>query len=146
MRTIIQRVKKASVLIDNSEKNEINNGLMVLCAFEETDTNEKIEYVANKIVNLRIFADCEDKLNLSLLDIKGEILIVSNFTLYGNCDKGRRPCFNRAAKPDISEKMYDYFVEEVKKYGLTVKTGKFGADMLVDISNDGPVTVMVESK
>lgn len=146
MRTILQRVKKASVLINGVEKNEIAEGLMVLCAFEEEDNLEKIQYVANKIVNLRIFADSEDKLNLSVLDKKGEILIVSNFTLYANCDKGRRPCFNRAAAPNISEAMYDTFVNEVKSYGLTVKTGKFGADMLVDISNDGPVTVMVESK
>ena len=146
MRTIIQRVNRASVLIDGKEKNETGKGLMVLCAFEEEDNKEKIEYVANKIVNLRIFTDENDKLNLSALDIKGEILIVSNFTLYGNCDKGRRPCFNRAAKPEISEQMYNEFVNEVKKYGLTVKTGKFGADMLVDIQNDGPVTVMVESK
>lgn len=146
MRTVVQRVKNASVVIDGKDKNEINKGLMVLCAFEEEDDLEKIKYVANKIVNLRIFSDDEDKLNLSLLDIKGDILIVSNFTLYGNCDKGRRPNFTRAAKPEISEKMYDNFVEEVKTYGLTVKTGKFGADMLVDIKNDGPVTVIVESK
>lgn len=146
MRTVIQRVNRASVLIDGLEKNETGKGLMVLCAFEEEDNTEKIKYVANKIVNLRIFSDEEDKLNLSLLDIKGEILIVSNFTLYGNCDKGRRPNFTRAAKPEISENMYNTFVNEVKSYGLTVKTGKFGADMFVDIQNDGPVTVIVESK
>ena len=146
MRTVIQRVKSASVLINGSDKNEINKGLMALCAFEEEDNIEKIKYVANKIMNLRIFSDENDKLNLSLLDIKGDILIVSNFTLYGNCDKGRRPNFTRAAKPELSEKMYDAFVEEIKSYGLKVETGKFGADMLCDIQNDGPVTVIVESK
>ena len=146
MRTVIQRVKSASVLINGSDKNEINKGLMVLCAFEEEDNIEKIKYVANKIMNLRIFSDENDKLNLSLLDIKGDILIVSNFTLYGNCVKGRRPNFTRAAKPELSEKMYDAFVEEIKSYGLKVETGKFGADMLCDIQNDGPVTVIVESK
>ena len=146
MRTVIQRVKSASVVINGSEKNEINKGLMVLCAFEEEDNLEKIKYVANKIMNLRIFSDEDDKLNLSLLDIKGDILIVSNFTLYGNCDKGRRPNFTRAAKPEISEKMYDDFVTEIKSYGVKVETGKFGADMLCDIQNDGPVTVIVESK
>ena len=146
MRTIIQRVKSAAVTIDNAARNEINSGLMVLCAFEEEDNQEKIEYVANKIMNLRIFPDSDDRLNLSLLDIKGDILIVSNFTLYGDCSKGRRPNFTRAAKPELSEKMYDSFVEEIKKYGLHTETGKFGADMLCDIQNDGPVTVIVESK
>lgn len=146
MRAVVQRVKKASVLIDNLEKNEINEGLMILCAFEDEDNLDKIKYVADKIINLRIFADSEGKLNLSLQDIKGEMLVVSNFTLYGDCSHGRRPSFIRASKPEISENLYNLFVEELVKSGLAVKTGKFGADMLVDISNDGPVTLIVESK
>ncbi len=146
MRCIVQRVKSASVLIDGEKKNKIGNGLMVLCAFEEQDEQKKIDYVADKILNLRIFSDENDKLNLSLFDTKGDVLIVSNFTLYGDCSHGRRPSFVRSAHGDVSEKMYDYFVAKMKESGLKIQTGKFGADMLVDLKNDGPVTLIVESK
>ena len=146
MRCIVQRVKKASVVIDNAEKREINGGLVVLCAFEDEDNSERIKYVTDKILNLRIFTDENDKLNLSLLDVKGELLVVSNFTLYGDCSKGRRPSFVRASAPSISEGLYEEFLAELRKYDVKMETGKFGADMLVDISNDGPVTLIVESK
>lgn len=146
MRCVVQRVKKACVVIDGGEKNEIGQGLVVLCAFEDDDNLEKIKFVAEKIAGLRIFTDENDKLNLSIFDVEGELLIVSNFTLYGDCTHGRRPSFIRASKPEISKKLYEEFVQELKNKNLVVKTGKFGADMLVSIDNDGPVTLIVESK
>ena len=146
MRTIIQRVTSASVTINNDIMRDIGKGLVVLCAFTESDTPQDIAYVADKIAGLRIFSDSSDKLNLSVKDIGGEVLIVSNFTLYGDTTHGKRPSFSRSAKGDISLPLYDMFVAQMKGQNVPVATGEFGADMQLELINDGPVTVMVESK
>jgi len=145
MKTVIQRVKEARVKIKNQIIGEINKGLLVLIGIKADDTEKDVKFLTEKILNLRIFPDKEKKMNLSLLDIQGEILIVSQFTLYGNCRKGRRPSFAQAAPPEIAEKLYEKFVKEIKKSGLKVKTGKFGAMMAVELINDGPVTIILET-
>lgn len=144
MRAIVQRVTKASVEIEEKEKNTIGKGLLVLCAFREEDTEKKIKWAANRISKLRIFKDKNDKLNRSVIDEKGEILIVSNFTLYGNCSHGTRPDFSKAAKAQTSLPMYELFVRELEQRA-PVKTGKFGGSMVLDIIADGPATVVVEN-
>ena len=124
----------------------IRQGLVILLGVGDGDTPNDADYLAVKCANLRIFTDAEDKFNLSALDVGAEILVISQFTLYADCRKGRRPSFIEAADPAVSEPLYEYFVEQVEKTGLRTATGRFGADMLVAINNDGPVTVMVESK
>jgi len=146
MRACIQRVKKASVFIENEIIAQIEKGLVILLGVTHQDTEEDVEYLANKIVNLRIFEDSSNKFNLSLLDIKGQILIISQFTLYGDCRRGRRPDFTQAAFPELAKELYLKFIERIKKTGVTVAEGKFGAKMLVNIHNDGPVTLILESK
>ena len=143
MKAVIQRVKKASVIINNELYSDIGQGILVLFGVEKDDTIEQAEYLADKIINLRIFEDENEKMNLSLLDIKGEILVVSQFTLAGDCKKGKRPSFDNAAKPDKAIPMYEKFVELLKKNNITVKTGKFGAMMDVGLINDGPVTFIL---
>jgi len=143
MKTVIQRVKKASVSINNELYSEINQGILVLFGVEKGDTLEQAEFLADKIVNLRIFEDENEKMNLSLLDIKGEILVVSQFTLAADCKKGKRPSFDNAAKPDIAIPMYEKFVEFLKNYNIPVKTGQFGAVMEVGLINEGPVTFIL---
>ena len=138
MRVVVQRVKHASVTINGTVNGKINNGFLVLLGIQSTDSEQD--------VNLRIFSDENDKMNLSLKDVNGELLIVSQFTLYANCKEGNRPSFVEAAKPDIAIPLYEYFVSECKKIIPVVETGIFGADMKVDLLNDGPVTIIMDSK
>ena len=147
MRVVIQRVKEASVTIDGQLKSAITEGLMVLVGVEDADTLEDIKWLAAKIVNLRIFSDQNGLMNHSVLDIQGEMLVVSQFTLHASTKKGNRPSFIRAAKPDFAVPMYEQFVAELKKISqLEVLTGEFGADMKVSLLNDGPVTICIDSK
>lgn len=144
MKAVIQRVKKASVAINNDLYSEISHGILVLLGVEKGDTLDQAKFLAEKIVNLRIFDDAEGKMNLSLIDIKGEILVVSQFTLAGSCKKGKRPSFDNAAKPDTAIPLYESFIELVKAQDIPVKTGSFGAMMDVSLINDGPVTFILE--
>lgn len=146
MRAVVQRVEKSEVIVDNEVKGSIEKGLTVLLGVEEGDTQEDARYMADKIVNLRIFEDENDKLNLSVLDIKGEILAISQFTLLGDCRKGRRPNFMSAARPETAVDLYNKFIEYCRDCGVNVETGVFQAHMLVKINNDGPVTILVDSK
>lgn len=148
MRAVIQRVTQSSVNVDGSTIGEIEKGLLVFLGVGNEDDESDVDYLSEKIVNLRIFEDEEQKMNLSLLDIGGDILIVSQFTLQGDIRKGRRPNFGGAARPDISEPLYLEFIEQCKKHKEInkVATGEFGADMKVNISNDGPVTILIDSK
>jgi D-tyrosyl-tRNA(Tyr) deacylase len=146
MRVVIQRVKNASVEIDNKVNGKINTGFLVLLGIASTDTKQDVDYLVKKVVNLRVFSDENDKMNLALKDINGELLVISQFTLYGNCKDGNRPSFIEAAKPDVAIPLYEYFVEECKKQIPVVETGVFGADMKVSLLNDGPVTIIIESK
>lgn len=144
MRVVLQRVTEANVKVDGEIIGQIGNGLMILVGFGKEDTEEKLDWMVNKILNLRVFSDEDDKINLSVTDISGELLIVSQFTLYWNCKKGTRPSFDGALDPINAEKLYDKFVEKMKNSGLKVQTGSFGADMKVSLINDGPVTVELE--
>ncbi len=144
MKLVIQRVKSSSVVVGGEEIASISTGLTVLFGAEKGDTMEAVEYLADKTLRLRIFPDSQGKMNLSCEDIKGEILVVSQFTLAGDCSRGRRPGFDKAARPENAEKLYNKFLEELSGAGLKVSAGKFGADMLVNIQNDGPVTFILE--
>ncbi len=146
MRAVVQRVNKSSVKIENKIISEINKGLTVLLGISEDDEHSDIDYMVDKITNLRIFEDAEGKMNLSLFDIKGELLVVSQFTLYGDCKKGRRPSFVKAARPEKAEEYYDTFVKKCSQAGINTKTGVFQAEMIVSIENDGPVTIMLDSE
>lgn len=146
MRVVIQRVKNASVEIDNKVNGKINTGFLVLLGIASTDTKQDVDYLVKKVVNLRVFSDENDKMNLSLKDVNGELLVISQFTLYGNCREGNRPSFIEAARPDVAIPLYEFFVEECRKQISVVETGVFGADMKVSLLNDGPVTIIIESK
>lgn len=146
MRAVVQRVSNSKVVVDGSVIGEIGNGLTVLLGVEEGDGEEDARYIADKVVNLRIFEDENDKLNLSVLDVKGELLVISQFTLLGDCRKGRRPNFMAAAKPEAAVELYDKFIEYCREYGINVETGIFQAHMLLSIDNDGPVTILLDSK
>lgn len=146
MRAVVQRVNSCSVEIDGKKESQINKGLLVLLGIGDDDNEDDIKYLVDKIMNLRIFEDEEEKMNFSLLDTHGELLVVSQFTLYGDCRKGRRPNFMKAAKPNISENLYEEFLDEASNYDIKVASGKFGADMQVDLRNDGPVTILIDSK
>lgn len=146
MKVVIQRVQHASCTIDGKCVSKINHGLCLLVGFGMDDTQQTISKVVKKILNLRIFEDENGKMNLSVQDVQGAILSISQFTLYANCKKGNRPSFIDAAKPDISIPLYDAFNEELRKYGLDVQTGVFGADMKIDLCNDGPVTICLDDK
>jgi D-tyrosyl-tRNA(Tyr) deacylase len=146
MKAVIQRVKKGSVEIKEKEIGKIGKGLVILLGVGQNDIEKDAEYLAEKIVNLRIFEDKEEKMNLSVRDINGQILVISQFTLYGDCKKGRRPSFISAALPNKAVKLYDYFIKYIKNYGLKIETGKFQAMMLVKIFNDGPVTILLDSE
>ncbi len=146
MRAVVQRVSEADVTVGNDVTGIIKSGLMVLIGVEETDTKADADYMAEKIVNLRIFEDEAGKMNLSLMDIKGEILAVSQFTLLGDCRKGRRPSFIQAARPEKAVDLYDHFVEKCRQMGIKAETGVFQAEMKVRLCNEGPVTVLVDSK
>ena len=145
MRVLIQRSQKSSVKVLDKTVGQIDHGLVIFSCFEEGDGLKEIEYLAKKIVNLRIFEDEHNVMNLSLLDVKGAILSVSQFTLYADAKKGNRPSYIRALKGEKASPLYDKFNEELKKY-TNVETGLFGADMLVSIQNDGPVTIILDSK
>lgn len=144
MKALIQRVKLASVTIGGELYSKIDKGLLVFLGVEKEDTVENCEKLSQKVLNLRIFEDENDKMNLSVNDVKGEILVVSQFTLCGDCKKGTRPSFDKAAHPDIAVKLYEDFVGKIRASGLKTETGKFRAMMDVELVNDGPVTFMVE--
>ena len=144
MKVLIQRVSHASVSVDNKKVSSIQQGLLLFLGVEKDDTKEQADYLAKKVSNLRIFEDENQKMNLSVQDIQGEVLVVSQFTLAGDTSRGNRPGFDTAARPDVAEKLYLYFSEKVKEYGLRVQNGIFQADMKVELLNDGPVTFMLE--
>lgn len=146
MRAVIQRVSSSKVVVCNEVIGAINKGFNILLGIAKNDTIEDALYLKEKIINLRVFEDENNKLNLSLKDVNGELLIISQFTLYGDCRKGRRPNFMEAQSGEEAEKLYDFFVEECKKEVIKVETGEFGADMKVSIENDGPVTLIIDSK
>ena len=145
MRAVIQRVSKAGVVVDGVRIADIGPGLLVLLGVESGDDEKAAEYLAKKTADLRIFEDTTEKMNLSILDCSGEALVVSQFTLLADCRKGRRPGFFAAAPPELAEPLCDYFVNQLKQLGLMVQTGKFQADMAVDLVNDGPVTILLDS-
>ena len=146
MKVVLQRSKEASVTVSGKVVGEISNGFVLLVGVTHEDTVEDCRYLADKIVNLRVFEDEAGKMNHSLLNVNGEILSVSQFTLYGDCRKGRRPNFMAAAKPDYAEELYNYFNDCLRENGISVATGSFGAMMDVALINDGPVTLILESK
>lgn len=147
MKIVIQRVSEASVTINGHIKSSIGLGYLVLAGFEEVDTTEDLEWTAAKLVNLRVFADEQGLMNLSVKDVSGDIIIVSQFTLHAMTKKGNRPSFIRAAKPDVAIPLYEQFVKRVElELGKPVGTGEFGADMKVALVNDGPVTIVIDSK
>lgn len=144
MKALIQRVKSASVTIDGLLYSKIGQGLLVFLGVEKGDDKLNAEKLADKLSKLRIFEDENEKMNHSILDIEGEMLIVSQFTLCGDCKKGTRPSFDKSAQPKIANELYEYFISQVKSFNIPVQTGKFGAMMDVELINDGPVTFMVE--
>ncbi|MBP9853442.1 MAG: D-tyrosyl-tRNA(Tyr) deacylase [Candidatus Omnitrophica bacterium] len=145
MKLLIQRVKQADVKVDKKVVGAIGKGILIFLGISKKDSINLADYFVQKICDLRIFDDTEGKMNLSALDIKSEFLVVSQFTLYGDCSKGRRPSFDQAAEPAEAERIYHYFVEQLKLQGLKVETGRFRATMEVSLVNDGPVTFMLES-
>ncbi len=144
MKLVLQRVTRASISINSRVVADISQGLLILFGAEKNDNLEKVQVLADKALNLRIFSDAEGKMNRSCLDISGEVLVVSQFTLAGDCTKGRRPGFDKAAPAQEAESLYIHFIEKVSESGLTVATGEFGADMKVELVNDGPVTFILE--
>lgn len=146
MRAVLQRVKSAQVSIDGAVTGKIGNGILLLLGVSAQDGPKEADFLAEKAVNLRIFEDAEGKMNLSLLDTGGEMLIVSQFTLYGDCRKGRRPSFTGAARPETAVPLYERFIANIQASGIPVKTGTFGAEMLVALENDGPVTLLLDTE
>ena len=146
MRAVVQRVTNADVKIDGRVNGKIDNGLLVLLGVGNGDTEEDMKYIADKIIKLRIFSDENDKMNLSLEDVGGSMLVISQFTLYGDCSHGRRPYFGNAMEPVSANEMYEKFVAYIRERGIHTETGEFGADMKVSLINDGPVTIILESK
>ena len=144
MKFVVQRVKNAQVDVDNKIVGKINKGFMVLIGITHTDTKEIADYFVKKLINLRVFKDEKGKMNLSLKDVEGELLLISQFTLYADCSSGNRPSFTDAAKPDFANELYEYIIEECKKKIRKVESGIFGADMKVSLLNDGPVTIILE--
>lgn len=144
MKALIQRVKRASVTVENELYSSIGKGLLIFLGVEKDDTSENAAKLAEKVAGLRIFEDENEKMNLSVKDVQGEILVVSQFTLCGDCKKGTRPSFDKAAPPDAAVKLYEEYAENIRAQGLVVKTGKFRAMMDVELINDGPVTFLVE--
>lgn len=145
MRAVVQRVSDASVTVDNKVIGKISHGLLVFLGVGDGDTEADMKYIADKVTGLRIFSDADDKMNLSVTDVGGEILVISQFTLYGDCRKGRRPNFTASMEPKGAEEMYEKFIAYIKEQGINVEHGEFGADMKVSLLNDGPVTLMLDS-
>ena len=146
MRAVVQRVTNADVKIDGRVNGKIDDGLLVLLGVGNGDTEEDMKYIADKIIKLRIFSDENDKMNLSLEDVGGSMLVISQFTLYGDCSHGRRPYFGNAMEPVSANEMYEKFVAYFREQGIHTETGEFGTDMKVSLTNDGPVTIILESK
>lgn len=146
MRAVVQRVSRARVEVGDEITGEIGRGLLVLLGVSQQDTETDADYLLEKILNLRIFEDAEDKMNLSLTDIRGDLLVVSQFTLYGDTRRGRRPSFIQAAPPAVAKKLYEYFVGKARVSNLKVSTGQFQAMMEVELVNDGPVTIIIDSE
>lgn len=146
MRAVIQRVSSASVSVGGEELSAIGGGLLILLGVTHGDGEKECDYLAGKCAGLRIFRDDEDKMNRSVTDVGGEVLVVSQFTLYSDCRKGKRPAFVDAARPETAIPLYERFVERLRQGGLTVKTGRFGADMQVSLLNDGPVTILMDTE
>lgn len=144
MKLVVQRVKNAKVEVDEKTVGSINQGFLVLLGVTHTDTRSKADYLVKKLCNLRVFEDENGKMNLGLKDVEGELLIVSQFTLYADCSQGNRPSFINAAKPDVANELYEYFCEKCKEQNIKVEKGIFGADMKVSLLNDGPVTIILE--
>jgi D-tyrosyl-tRNA(Tyr) deacylase len=145
MRAVVQRVSQANVKVDGKIVGEINKGLLVFLGVGKEDDEKDLDYMIDKILGLRIFEDENGKLNLSLMDIHGELLVISQFTLYGNVKKGKRPSFTDAADPDIANNYYELFIEKAREKGVKTEHGIFGADMKVSLINDGPVTILIDS-
>lgn len=144
MKVLIQRVNYARVKVNEKIVGQISRGLLLFLGIHENDTEKQVDYLIEKIINLRIFPNVNDKLDQSVLDIKGELLVVSQFTLYADCQRGRRPDFTQAAKPEQALLLYEYFLEQLGKSGLIVASGEFQATMEVELENDGPVTILIE--
>ena len=145
MKLILQRVSSASVLVGGELISSINKGILVLFGVEKGDGKKQVSFLVDKTLNLRVFSDENGKMNFSCIDIRGDILVVSQFTLLGDCSRGRRPGFDKVADPDTARDLYEYYVESLCKSGLKVDTGKFGADMKLQLVNDGPATFLLES-
>ncbi|MBQ7668689.1 MAG: D-tyrosyl-tRNA(Tyr) deacylase [Clostridia bacterium] len=146
MKLVIQRVKNAKVDVEGKTIGSINEGLMVLIGAKKGDTEKDVDYCVEKMINLRIFRDENDKMNLSVLDIKGELLLISQFTLLGDTSHGRRPSFFEADEPEHANMLYEYYIKKSKESGLKVEQGEFGADMAVSLLNSGPVTIIIDSE
>ena len=146
MRAVVQRTLQSSVTVDEQVIGSAGQGLTVLLGVGQGDTEEDVSYLAEKIINLRIFSDAAGKMNLSLLDIKGDLLVISQFTLYADCRKGRRPSFDGAASPQLAEELYESFLQCCREFGITVSSGKFQSEMIVALDNHGPVTMLLDSK
>jgi D-tyrosyl-tRNA(Tyr) deacylase len=146
MKAVVQRVKKAHVVVDNTIVSSIGNGLLVLLGVQDDDMPEDADFLVEKIINLRIFEDDKNKMNISLKDVQGELMVVSQFTLLGNCRKGRRPSFVKAAPPEKAENLYDYFIGKAIELGVVTKSGVFQAMMDVSLVNQGPVTLLLDTK
>lgn len=145
MKLVVQRVKQANVVVNEKVIGEIEQGFMVLIGISPTDTKEIADFLVKKLIQLRIFEDENQKMNLSIQDINGELLLISQFTLYADCNHGNRPSFTDAAKPEFANELYEYFVQQCKNVNIKrVATGEFGADMQVTLQNDGPVTIILE--
>ena len=145
MRAVVQRVSSASVTVENEVVGRIDHGFLVLLGIAGTDTSEDLNYLVNKLIGLRVFEDAHGKMNCSIEDVQGSMLVISQFTLYGDCRKGRRPSFIEAARPEIAEPIYEKFIAEIRAAGISVQTGRFQAHMDVQLINDGPVTLLLDS-
>ncbi len=145
MRAVVQKVSSSKFTVEENVTGQIDKGLLVLLGVTHEDTSNDVDYMIDKILNLRIFEDENGKMNLSLKDVEGELLVVSQFTLYGDCRKGKRPSFSSAAKPELAEKLYEEFIQKAKNQGVIAQTGKFRAHMMVELTNDGPVTMLLDS-
>ena len=146
MKFIVQRVNKSQVEVEEKVVGKIDKGFMVLIGITHNDTKEIADFLVRKLINLRVFSDENDKMNLSLKDVQGSLLLISQFTLYADCTSGNRPSFTNAAKPEFANELYEYIIEECKKQIPNVQTGIFGADMQVSLVNDGPVTIILEKE